>query len=82
MKLSDLKVRLKEHRRKLAKFERWLKRSERDEKKSQDAKIKEQENERQMNIVIELAYTTGHIEVLSRFLKGMRQSIPTNLETN
>jgi len=78
VKSSDLKERLKKHRKDMARLERYLNRSEKLEKKSKDPKIKKMEKTRQMYIVIDIAYLNGRIEILSRFLKGMLKPIPTD----
>ncbi|MFA5413821.1 MAG: SIR2 family protein [Patescibacteria group bacterium] len=77
MKISDLRDRLKQQRSSMRRLERLYDRSERDEKKSHNQETKDQEQTRQMNIVIEIAYYSGRIEVLSRFLKGVKELIPT-----
>ncbi|MFA4878382.1 MAG: SIR2 family protein [Methanoregula sp.] len=77
VKISDLKDRLKRLRRDLARIERFYKNSEKNEKKSQDAEIIEKEQTRQMNIVVDIAYLDGRIEVLSRFLRGTTEPIPS-----
>jgi hypothetical protein len=53
-----------------------IKKYERDEEKYSDAETEEENNFR-MRKIIEIAYWTGRIEVLSRFLKGKKELIPS-----
>jgi len=69
VKITELKDRLKEWRGILKKYER-------DEEKYSDAETEEENNFR-MRKIIEIAYWTGRIEVLSRFLKGKKELIPS-----
>jgi len=71
IKIADLKVRLKEGKEILKKYER-------DEAKYRKEKTEEEKN-RRTNAMIEIVYFTGRIEVLSRFLKGKMEPIPSDL---
>ena len=73
VKIVDLKEKLKEWRVILKKYER-------DEEKYDNAKTEKGKGIK-MNRIIEIAYWTGRIEVLSRFLKEKKKPIPSDLDT-
>jgi hypothetical protein len=70
IKITDLKDRLKKWRGILRKYER-------DEEKYKNAET-EKEKKCHMNVIIEIAYWTGRIDILSRFLRGKRQPIQSD----